>query len=215
MTIARRNRPSLRQSSIRRPSRHALRHNREEGVIIALVAVFMLFVIGGMMALSIDVVTFYTARSEAQLAADSAALAGARVLANSGLTSAAAGPFGAETLARSVAKDVATANTVGDRLLKKSEVTITFDITTPTDPRITVSVKRTDLPTFFAHMLGRPTITVAASATAEAYNPSQTNIAAIGNNNPPVAPICVKPWLLPNRDPTRPRPERPRSLIEL
>ena len=38
----------------------------------------MLFVIGAMAALSIDVVTLYTARSEAQLAADGAALAAAR-----------------------------------------------------------------------------------------------------------------------------------------
>jgi uncharacterized membrane protein len=43
-----------------------------------LVSVFMLFVMGAMAALSIDVVTLYTARSEAQLAADGAALAGAR-----------------------------------------------------------------------------------------------------------------------------------------
>jgi uncharacterized membrane protein len=41
-----------------------------------LVAVVMLFVVGAMAALSIDVVTLYTARSEAQLAADGAALAG-------------------------------------------------------------------------------------------------------------------------------------------
>ncbi|MGD0598814.1 MAG: pilus assembly protein TadG-related protein, partial [Terriglobales bacterium] len=71
----------------------------QQGVIITLVAVFMLFVIGAMAALSIDVVTLYTARSEAQLAADAAALAGARVLANSGLTSTAAGPAAAEDLA--------------------------------------------------------------------------------------------------------------------
>jgi len=47
-----------------------------------LVAVVMLFVVGAMAALSIDVVTLYTARSEAQLAADSAALAGARQFGN-------------------------------------------------------------------------------------------------------------------------------------
>jgi len=45
-----------------------------------LVAVFMLFVVGAMAALAIDVVTLYTARSEAQLAADGAALAAARRL---------------------------------------------------------------------------------------------------------------------------------------
>jgi len=67
-----------------RRKKDILGRKNEQGVIITLVAVFMLFVIGAMAALSIDVVTLYTARSEAQLAADSAALAGARVLANSG-----------------------------------------------------------------------------------------------------------------------------------
>jgi hypothetical protein len=44
-------------------------------------------------------------------------------------------------------------------------------------------------------------VKVATAATAEAYNP--TNISgAASNPNPPVAPICVKPWLLPNIDPT-------------
>src|SRR6202522_4301622 len=64
-----------------------LGQKNEDGIIITLVAVFTLFVVGAMAALSIDVVTIYTARSEAQLAADSAALAAARVLANSGATS--------------------------------------------------------------------------------------------------------------------------------
>ena len=73
----------------------------------------MLFVVGAMAALSIDVVTLYTARSEAQLAADGAALAGARVLANSGLTSSAAGPAGAKDLAIAIATQVATYNDVG------------------------------------------------------------------------------------------------------
>ncbi len=63
----------------------------EHGTIITLVAVFMLFVVGAMAALSIDTVTIYTARSEAQLAADAAALAAARVIANSGATSDSSG----------------------------------------------------------------------------------------------------------------------------
>ena len=63
------------------------RRKNEQGIIVTLVAVFMLGVVGAMAALSIDVVTLYTARSEAQLAADGGALAGARVLANSGMTS--------------------------------------------------------------------------------------------------------------------------------
>jgi hypothetical protein len=50
-------------------SRNRPPRNHEQGLIITLVAVFMLFVIGAMAALSVDVVTLYTARSEAQLAA--------------------------------------------------------------------------------------------------------------------------------------------------
>jgi hypothetical protein len=42
-------------------------------------------------------------------------------------------------------------------------------------------------------------VTVAATATAEAYNPS----GLIGRPVIPVAPLCVKPWLLPNLDPTQ------------
>ena len=54
-----------------RPDRQrGSRRNREKGVIITLVAVCMLGFVGAMAAFSIDVVTLYTARSEAQLAAD-------------------------------------------------------------------------------------------------------------------------------------------------
>ena len=60
----------------KRNSRLNSRRDREQGVVITLVAVFMLAVLGAMAAISIDVTTFYTARSEAQLAADSAALGG-------------------------------------------------------------------------------------------------------------------------------------------
>ena len=187
----------------------------QQGVIITLVAVFMLFVIGAMAALSIDVVTLYTARSEAQLAADAAALAGARVLANSGMTSDPTGGLiaGAETLASAVALQVGQQSQVGGRNLVAANgevVVVGFSgtATNPcpaanpaqTNPCITVHVQRTDLPTFFARIWGTTKVTVTASATAEAYNPSGAN--ALGGPMPPVAPICVKPWLLPNMDPS-------------
>ena len=171
--------------------------------MIALLAVGMLFVIGAIAAIAIDVVTFYTARSEAQLAADSAALTAARVLANSGLTSTV-GPITEEGVATTVAQQVATQDYVGGRALRTSEVTVTYNDTVSsfaTDPHVTVTVKRTDLPTFFARILGTTQITVAASATAEAYNPSGANT-LLGGPATPVAPLCVKPWLLPNVDPT-------------
>jgi hypothetical protein len=173
-----------------------------------LVAVVMLFVVGAMAALSIDVVTLYTARSEAQLAADGAALAAARVLANSGMTSdpnaASDGLMtNAWTLAQAVAIRVAEQNEVGGRNLTAAEVTLPpAPGGTNTNPTVTVRVQRADLPTFFARIWGTKLLTVAAVATAEAYNPSGAS--ALGVKTIPVATTCVKPWLLPNIDPSTP-----------
>jgi hypothetical protein len=175
----------------------------------------MLFVIGAMAALSIDVVTLYTARSEAQLAADAGALAGARALANSGMTSDTTGVSipQAEIWAQAVATQVAANNLVGGRNLNSSsaaactsgfpagqEICVSFNDTATsfqTDPQVTVRVQRTDLPTFFARIWGSTQIKVAAAATAEAYNPSGVTTAG----KSPVAPTCVKPWLVPNIPP--------------
>ncbi len=186
----------------------------EKGTIITLVAVFMLFVVGAMAALSIDAVTIYTARSEAQLAADSAALAAARVIANSGATSASSDALllaveSSGGLAQTVAIQVAQSSLVGGRYLvaANGEVAVSF-VGSPTnlcpsvtDPCVTVKVQRTDLPTFFARIWGNNQVTVAASATAEAYNPSNPS-ATLTSSSPAVAPLCVKPWLLPNMDPS-------------
>lgn len=185
--------------------RPKLVNRNQRGIVILLVAVVLLFVVGAMAALSIDVVTFYTARSEAQLAADAAALAGARVLANSGMTSDVNALVdglmaNAQILSTQIAQQVAsnTNNQVGGRSLNLSEITVSYpnagSAVFGTNPQITVSVKRTDLPTFFARIWGRTAVTVQASATAEAYNPS-------GANAVPVAPTCVKPWVLPNLSP--------------
>jgi hypothetical protein len=176
--------------------------------VIVLVAVFLLFVVGAMAALSIDIVTLYTARSEAQLAADAGALAGARVFANSGVTSNKTAA-NAENLAIMIATQVASQNMVGGRTLNPAtsagEITVSFNDRNPTfntDPHVTVQTQRTDLPTFFARVWGRTVNTVTASATAEAYNPSGANNTSTGGTATPVAPLCVKPWLLPNLDPT-------------
>src|SRR4029077_20778787 len=55
------------------------------------------------------------------------------------------------------------------------------------------------LPTFFARMWGATSQKVTATARAEAYKPSGSNglLAKII----PVLPRCVKPWIIPNRDP--------------
>jgi hypothetical protein len=178
--------------------------------VIVLVAIVMLFVVGAMAALSIDVVTLYTARSEAQLAADGAALAAARVLANSGATSDQTGTLltaatSSTGPAETIAVQVAIQNLVGGTNLTTSNVTVAFGgLTAPfTNPTVTVSVQAS-LPTFFARIWGSTQVTVAASATAEAYNPTPASSSTGGTTPLPVAPICVKPWLLPNIDPNNP-----------
>jgi hypothetical protein len=174
--------------------------------VITLVAVFMLFVVGAMAALSIDLVTIYTARSEAQLAADSAALGAARALANSGVTSDPNSlGDGLMTnawtnVAQAVALEVAEQNQVGGVKLSVGQITLPANPGgTSTNPTVTISVQVTNLPTFFARIWGTKFTTVGASATAEAYNPSGNGLA---QTTIPVAPMCVKPWLLPNIDPS-------------
>jgi Flp pilus assembly protein TadG len=189
-------------------------------VLMALAMVAIL----AMAALSIDVVTLYLANAEAQRSADSAALAAARVLSLTGMTgdpsNSAAGTITnpwqqACTLATSVATAVATQNTMGGAALSTSQISVTYpnnsDTTncTGTDaafgvnPLVTVKVQRTDLPTFFARMWGRTGATVSGTATAEAFKSS--NSGNVGNvstaNITPVQPRCVKPWIVPNKDP--------------
>ena len=180
------------------------RRRSEQGFIITLVAVFMLFVVGAMAALSIDVVTFYTARSEAQLAADSAALAGARVLANSGMTSdvnaLTDGMWSqTQTLCQNVGSQVGGSNQVGGQTLV-SQISVVCSYVQPGDPTAKAQVS-VNVPTFFARIWGTTQVTVVATATAEAYNPSGLTTSVSNSTAIPVALSCVKPWLLPNLDP--------------
>src|SRR6202142_4233458 len=206
----RRHRPKFRPD-LRLPPRCGSRHSREKGVIITLVAVCMLGFVGAMAAFSINAVTLYTARSEAQMAADGAALAGARVLANSGMTSANSANVGtnAAPMAIKVATQVAANNPVGGRNLISGgacpgqEICVSVNtgaLDFVANPQVTVTVQRTDLPTFFARIWGRTAFTVKAKAIAEAYNPSSLQGTA-GGPGLPIAPACVKPWLLPNMSP--------------
>jgi Tfp pilus assembly protein FimT len=107
--------------------RSRIRSNRtqERGITMLLVALAMVAIIG-MAALSIDVITLYLAREEAQHSADSAALGAAKVLALSGITGDPTnvsgnwghicGPDnGTNGLATRVAKAIATQNTVGEQ----------------------------------------------------------------------------------------------------
>lgn len=175
----------------------------ERGATLWMVAA-SLFVLLGMAALSVDLVSLYVARSEAQRAADSAALAGAKKFIEVGLTTGLTSTTQAETLARAEAKTVGGQNKVGGQAADIRDEDVTFDFPVGggglvTNPRITVTVRRVAaranaVPTFFARAMGIAEADVAATAMAEAYNPS--------GGGPTIGTGCVKPWILPNCDPS-------------
>ncbi len=177
----------------------------ERGITIILVA-FSLLALLGMAALAIDVSTLYVAHGEAQRAADAAALAGARMFAFSGYTSVStpspstpaaadvcqtsAAP-GADAAANRQAEAVAAQNLIAGQPAAVQSITCN---TTAANPQITVTIQRTGLPTFFGRIWGGVANSVTATAMAEAYNPS--------GSTAPIQAQGVKPWLIPNCDPT-------------
>ena len=190
-------------------------------VALALVAII------AMAALSIDVITLYLAREEAQRTADTAALAAARVLSISGLT----GDPNNSSLswqaicgspnypATQVATSVVQQNAVGGTSIPTASVTVTYSVTSGgtttsntdcsllpaafgVNPVVTVVVQRAGLPTFFSRMWGNAGNNLSATATAEAFNPS--NSGSVVGTIIPVRPRCLKPWLVPNLDPLNP-----------
>ena len=175
-----------------------------------------------MAALSIDVITLYLAREEAQRAADAGALAAARVISLSGLTgdpmnnanlwqlvcNGSTSP--ASTAATAVATESAVSGTAASVLVTYSSATsLASDcsgIGPPfgVNPMVTVKVTRTSLPTFFSRIWGNTGNSVSASATAEAFNPSASDANINGGTTgtvTPVQPSCVKPWMVPNQNP--------------
>jgi hypothetical protein len=182
------------------------KRHHEQGQTILLVAISMVSLLA-MAALAIDIVTLYVARSEIQRAADAAALAGGKAIADSGFTTLPAADVNytnAQNLAKSMAVasinamvTTAATNLVGGQLPVLASAPV-FDFTThPGSYQVTVSLKSASLPTFFSKIWARTSASVTATATAEAYNPA---------NLPTMTPIAlknVKPWLVANVDPTQ------------
>lgn len=110
---------------------HCVVHD-EHGITMILVAIAMVAIVA-MAALSIDVVTLYLAREEAQRSADAAALAAARVISISGITGAATTDTdptywqaicgGNTGVATQAAQAVGTQNSVGN---VAATVTVTY-----------------------------------------------------------------------------------------
>lgn len=216
---------------IRRRQNGTTPRSKERGVTMALVALALATIIA-MAALSIDIGTLYQSKAEAQRAADAGALTAARLISISGLTGdptngnadgtwattcGGATPYASQAaikLAQATQNfvDAAPASTVtvtygagnaGGAAADCSTLGAAFGI----NPTVTVTVKRTNLPIFFAHVFSLfnstySGISVSATATAEAYNSSASGSG--GGSMIPVQPRCVKPWIVPNRDPGNP-----------
>ncbi len=189
---------------------------------MVLVALAMVAIIA-MAALSIDVITLYLARGEAQRSADAAALAAARVISISGITGTAdptkdtaswkqiCGDM--TSVASLTAKAVAQQNAVGG---SAPTITVKYSVSGSAvgntdcsglstafavNPTVIVQVTRGSLPTLFSRIWSRNTNTVSATAVAEAFNPSNSGIFTPGGDGVAVIPRCVKPWIIPNQDP--------------
>ena len=112
----------------------------ERGVTLLLVCILM-FAMIAMAALAIDVAWLYTARSEAQRAADAAALAGAKEFLDSGFTSGLITSDQVMPLSRQKAQAVASTNNVAGVAASVADGDVTFDFSRTGDPLITVTVQ--------------------------------------------------------------------------
>ncbi len=214
---------------IRRLRINSAPSSKERGFTMALVTVALVAVIG-MAALSIDIGTLYQAKAEAQRAADSAALAAARVISISGITgdpkngsddgswSAICGGTGSPATLAAIT--VAQQNLIAGVAVPSGSVTVTYGTNTGSgfntdcsslgndfgvNPIVSVSVQRAKLPIFFARVFslfpGTSYSGTGVSATAIAEAFNPSDSGKGAAVTVPVQPRCVKPWIVPNQDP--------------
>jgi len=180
-----------------------MRTRRGERGVSFLLVVAGTFSILAMAALAVDVATLYAANSDAQKAADAAALAGAKMFVTSSSTSNTGGTYGPSdictsglgnsTMANAAAQAVAQSNTVAGATAQITALQCTTG--RAENPRIKVTVGRTDLPLFFGRIFGNRIASVSASATAEAYNNSGASVTTL------IQTGSVKPWFVVNCQP--------------
>jgi Flp pilus assembly protein TadG len=197
---------------------------------MALVTVALVTIIA-MAALSIDIGTLYQAKAEAQRAADAAALTAARMISVSGITGDPANvsnswpPIcgGASSAATLAAINVAQQNLISGVAATSANVSVQYGggsagatntsctgagAAFGVNPVVTVTVTSGKLPIFFARVFtlfprgNFSNTTAVATATAEVFNSS--NSASVAGSMIPVQPRCVKPLVIPNKDPGNP-----------
>src|SRR5262245_60047807 len=181
-----------------KPTRHGRSfrtRNSQQGMTLVVVAIALVMLLG-IAALAIDLTSLYVARDEVQRTADAAALAGAGKFAEPGGYLAAgatdvASQSAAQTVARQQAIAVAGQNIVAGGAAVLAPANVSFSFTTPRNPRVTVTLTKA-APTFFARIFGITSVNVGATATAE----------AVGGSPATTKTVCLKPWLLPNCNPT-------------
>jgi Flp pilus assembly protein TadG len=200
------------------------KRHRERGITMVLVAIAMVAIIA-MAAMSIDLITLYLARQEAQRSADAAALAAARIISLSGMTGDPNNTTlswqkvcgGSTGVATQVANAIGSEDSVGNTVATTVSVNYSDGTNTSTNcstltapfgvnPLVKVQITRSGLPSFFSRIWGYTGNTISATAEAEAFNPSSSDTVGIQTNGQvtPVQPRCVKPWFVPNLDPQNP-----------
>ena len=196
---------------------------------MALVAVSIVAIIS-MAALSIDLGSLYEAKSEAQRAADLAALAAARVISLEGVTGdPTTGPSdgswadicgGAGSPASLAAINVAQQNLIGGAPAPIGSIAVYYGTNAgvgtsqsctgagvgfTVNPVVQVTVRQPNLPNFFSRVFSLITNGTATnsgvSATATAEVFNSSGSGSLPNGMIPPQPRCVKPWIIPNTDP--------------
>jgi hypothetical protein len=142
------------------------------------VAISLLLIVG-MAAFAIDTGMLFSARSDAQRAADTAALAAASAFFDASVD-------GRPALAEERGVDFATRNDMLHSGIAPEEVAIELVINTPSIMRARATVRREEVSTFFAGIWGMKTLPVAAVAEAEVRNTATAD--------------CLKPFALPDQD---------------
>ena len=171
--------------------RNKIQRHSERGATLYMVTAF-LFILLGVGAIAVDLASLYVARSQTQRAADSAALAGAKVFVESGCVTSG-NCAGQEANATARATQVASQNLVEGQAVTVQAVNFTE---TAQNPQITVQIQSANLHVYFAGAVGITSApTVGASATAEAYNPS-----GAAGGSPIFCTGCTRPWLIANCD---------------
>ena len=143
------------------------------GSVMVIVAVSTAALMG-LMALGIDLGALFNARSEAQRAADAAALAGASAFLDVDQSSVV-------RTAESRARDYATENEIRNAPIAESDVSVWVDTDSAT---VRALVRRAGVSTWFARLFGIDSVDIGAEATAWAGEAG--------------AAQCVKPFAVPD-----------------